>query len=319
MPLYISMDSPLLSVAAKGINGASKAKYDPTKSETAHQVGKSEVSSSTHITSVNYQEMVSVAGVEVLNQTVQVMTSAPRGKTLEEVYQSDVPWAGTFGLGRSDSGSSNSTPSYLENLIRMNAIDRHVCGISITNEGGFLDFGFLDRRAYTGDVLWVEVDSEYMENYWTIQMDGVGLNSALIPNTGGRIQFSPEHRFSFISKSLGERWFANISHDVDPTLNVYTLPCELKNTDTIGFAVNGRIFSVPILTLVLSASPLNSSMCLTAIRRVDDSQFLDDKLIVMGAIQMRSYYTILSYEKEHQGLALGLAQASGVRLGGNPN
>ncbi|SCZ88548.1 BZ3500_MvSof-1268-A1-R1_Chr10-2g02996 [Microbotryum saponariae] len=343
VPLFISMGSPLSTVADKSIKSISKARYDPSKSSTARKMSKAQVDPNSealhpfggvkdqvelisqicscctaNVTVITYKDKVSIAGFEVPDQTFTVMTSTPDGYYLEDIYASgDVPWAGTLGLGRT--GKRTPSLSFLENLIRSRIIHQAVCGISITVNGGALDFGFVDSRSYKGQIEWSPVDTDYMESYWTIKTGGWSLNGKVVAGTAGRLQFTPENTYTFISKKLGKQIFAGIKHQVDPETQRYLLPCKSKETDTIGFLIHQRMFSVPIPDLILFASKSNPGMCHTALLQVKSEGLLDDYTIAIGAILMRSFYTILSYERVHGGLALGLAQSSIEPSGGDPS
>ncbi|SGY25550.1 BQ5605_C018g08639 [Microbotryum silenes-dioicae] len=316
VPLFLSMGSSLSSVADQNIKSDAKTRYNPSKSLTARNMTKAQVDPNTGVTFITYKDKISIGGFEVSDQTFAVMTSTPNGDPLEGVYDSPVPWAGALALGRASKGTPSL--SFLENLIRSKVIDNAVCGISLTVEGGALFFGGLDSHSFKGNIVWSPVETHYMEGFWTIKTGGWGWKGKVANGTAGLLQFAPENTYTYIPAILGNKLFAGIKNHVDSKTQRYLLPCNSNASDTIGFFIHNRMFPVPIPDLILFPSDSDPTMCHTALLQVTNNHILDDYTVVMGALHMRSFYTILSYEKEHGGPAIGLAESSIKVMGGDP-
>ncbi|KUI73844.1 Endothiapepsin [Cytospora mali] len=153
---------------------------------------------------VVYTDKVAIGGVTVTSQAVEC------AKTVSSSFTEESAMDGLVGLGFN---SLNTVSPESQNTFWYNALDNLdepvFCANLKHDEAGTYDFGFIDSSAYTGDLTYVDVDTD--PGYWTFTSSGyqVGDNDFVddsitgIADTGTTLLYLPS--------SVNKAYYAKVS------------------------------------------------------------------------------------------------------------
>ncbi|KAJ4286631.1 hypothetical protein N0V88_007921 [Collariella sp. IMI 366227] len=220
-----------------------QAVYNPNASSTAQklqgyswQISYGDGSSSSGDV---YTDKVTVGGLVVSSQAVEV------AKKVSSEFSSDENNDGLLGLGFSSINTVEpvSQKTFFDNA--MAGLDAPVFTADLkAHTAGRYNFGYIDSKAYTGDIAYVPVDTT--QGYWTFSASGYAVGSGSFQSTTIKGIADTGTSLLLLPSSVVSAYYGQISGArYDSTQGGYTFPCS-SSMPTLAFGVGDKNVSITI-------------------------------------------------------------------------
>ena len=181
------------------------------------------------------------------------------------------------------------------------------------NAAGSYDFGYIDKKKYTGDIKYFPVKTA--DAYWGVTSDSYGVAGSTtqkkirsIVDTGTTLNLMPEDVLSAYYKQV--KGAKN-----DSNAGGYVFPCDAKLPDfTIGFGADGdaQSFTAVIAGKYLNYGPVqpgDTSTCFGGMQAMAPDEKLD---AIYGDVFLKPVFTVFE-AKTNDAARVGFAMKPGER------
>ncbi|KAJ7733727.1 aspartic peptidase domain-containing protein [Mycena maculata] len=275
--------------------------FEDTESTTCKNSGNSFSVSygSGDVSGMLIQDVVSIAGLKVQNQyfgAVSEVSDDFRG----------LPNDGLLGMAFGTIAQCGE-PTFFENLMENGMLPAPMFSVHLARNqesGSEVCFGCLDNTKTLGPVNWVPVLSK---TYWSISMDGIGINGTLMPtnlvaaysltfskiiDTGTTLIYLPDEVACAFYDMIPDS-----KHAPEYGPEFFTFPCSA--TLNIQFSFGGRSFVINLLDFNLGSTTPNSPDCVGGILSLGSDGFPDNLAIIVMFVKFVfdiTRYTTFDYD-----------------------
>ena len=209
---------------------------------------------------------------------------------------------GIFGLGW-QSISVDSVEPPVQQMVRLGLI-QPIFSFYLGKESGqvgSLMLGGYESSQYSGDISWVDLNSE---TYWQVPFGGVHYNGQLITSTkraildtGTSLLAGPKEDVQPILTAIG-------ATQVMPWVQEYKVDCsQIDSLPDLTFDLGNKHFTISGKDYILEMSSQGKQTCLVGIMPFEMPEG-KEPLWIMGDVFLRKYYSIFDIENKRVGLAL---------------
>ncbi|RDL41713.1 uncharacterized protein BP5553_01692 [Venustampulla echinocandica] len=252
---------------------------------------------------------VSIGGAVVESQAVEIATNV-------SASFSNLESDGIVGLGFTNGNTvvPNQQKTFFDNIA--GDLENPVLGVSLRHDGpGHFNFGFLDKRWYTGKIWYADIDT--IDGWWAFNATGYGIgrhfNSTVTPaimDTGTSLMV--------MSDDIVVPYYSQVAGATNGTSG-YVFPCESKLPSFTLRIGSGGIFTVPaeymnfglasaVNTTVLASRgdgtpPSNSTdnSCYGSLQSSQTSG--EDSLNILGDVFLKSTFVVFDMRGPKVGIA----------------
>ncbi|GJJ70345.1 hypothetical protein EMPS_02694 [Entomortierella parvispora] len=244
-------------------------------------------------------DMVNVGGISV-RQTIGLATQ-------ESAAFSTSPEDGLFGLAFAQIESVAGVTTFMDNAIATGALAQPVVSVFLPSVrrnggvGGQYLFGGIDSSKYTGDLTYINVDTQ---GWWQIPMDDVlvngkslGFNQEGIVDTGTTLVLLSDDAAAAVHKQIP----GAVYHPAQgQNAAYYSVPCS-STTGNVGFSLGGTVFNVPMADVAWN--PLNDGTgnCYSGIQ--GGMNWADGNPWILGDIFIKNNYCVFDKGQARIGIA----------------
>ncbi|ROW08629.1 hypothetical protein VPNG_06247 [Cytospora leucostoma] len=277
--------------ASADVDGQST--YNPSDSSTASKLSgyswEIEYGDGSSSSGIVYTDVVEIAGVTVTSQAVEAAETVSSSFTEESAVD------GLVGLGFN---SLNSVSPVAQSTFWYNALDSLDSPVFSANlkhnEAGTFDFGFINESAYTGDLTYVDVDTD--PGYWTFTSSGYQVGSGDfvsssidgIADTGTTLLYLPD--------SINSAYYADVSgSSYSETEGGWIFSCSADLPD-FTFGVGSATITIP--SDYLNYGTVEGDTCFGGLQPSDDLG-----LNIFGDVALKAAYVVFNGETPSLGWA----------------
>ena len=209
------------------------------------------------------------------------------------------PMDGILGLGRPTSSNMDS-PSVMQVVAAAKLLPQNVFGVSLQRNSdgstdGELSFGAPDTTKYTGDLLYIDTDSN--GSLWEIPIGDTSVNGMNCHFTGKRGIIDSGTSFMLLPPNDAKTLHDRISNSMQAG-DGFQVPC--SSSMPIQIIISNTTYNVSSKDYI--GSPLNDgSMCSSNI--IARQTFGPDQWL-LGDVFLKNVYTVFDYDKNRIGEAI---------------
>ncbi|KAJ3966840.1 acid protease [Lentinula raphanica] len=272
---------------------SSKSEYDANSSSTSQiETGTFSIQygDGSSVSGPIYTDTVSVAGVNVQNQTFSAVTN------LSSLFASD-PVDGVFGLGFPSISNLQANPFFI-NAVQHHAISAQEFSFYIATNNSELYIGGTNPEFYDGPIEYHAVDKS--NGFWQVKHASISVGERIaysdfdtIIDSGTTIMYGPPDMVKAIyDKVEGAEVF-------DSDEGFYSFPCD--NVPEISFTWGGECFTISSENFNLGQTSANASTCAGALAAKDLG--LGNTTMLLGDSWMKNAYHVFSLDRNAVGFA----------------
>ncbi|KAK0241872.1 aspartic peptidase domain-containing protein [Armillaria nabsnona] len=248
-------------------------------------------------------ETVTLAGVAVQNQTFGAVS-----RTTDDFNY--FPNDGLLGMAFGSIARCKQ-PTLFENMMTAGLVEARMFSVHLTRKrekGSELCLGCWDATKAREKPLYIAVKSE---TYWTVFMDAVivGKQQKSLASLKLNAVIDTGTTLIYASRLVTEQLYMMIpgsSPADDVGQGMYKYPCDSEVN--IALVFDGHKFSIDPRDFVLGKIDVNSSYCVGGVLSHDGSG-LDANLVIVGALFLKSYYTMFDYGPRSGKARIGFAKS----------
>jgi hypothetical protein len=243
--------------------------------------------------------MVSVAGITV-RQTIGLSTQ-------ESASFGSGPEDGLFGLAFNTIESVKGVQTFMDNAIAGGLLAQPVVSVFLPSVrrnggvGGQYLFGGIDATKYTGDLTYINVDTQ---GWWQIKMDDVlfngqslGFNQEGIVDTGTTLVLLSDDAAAAVHNQIPGA-VLNPANGSNPAF--YSVPCS-ATVGNVGFSLGGTVFNVPMADVAFEDLGDGSGNCYSGIQ--GGMNWADGNPWILGDTFIKNNYCVFDKGQARIGIA----------------
>ncbi|KIJ64704.1 hypothetical protein HYDPIDRAFT_89851 [Hydnomerulius pinastri MD-312] len=265
--------------------------YDPSKSSTSKDVGKTfsvHYGDGSSVDGEQYSDTVSIAGLKATKQTLGAATQYSTG-----FASNRFPPDGLMGMGFQSISEYHADPVF-QSLVAQGQTKAPVFAFKLAYTGAELFVGGVNPKMYKGDFTYAKVTRE---GYWEVAMDAVIGNGKKvlahidsIIDTGTTLIVVPKADAAAFYKAVG-------AQDASATVGdgYYSFPCDAVPKVSLSFG--GKAF--PISEETLNLGRVSGNTCVGGIVGAD----MGAGFWIVGDIFLRNVYTVFDVASSRVGFA----------------
>ncbi|KAL2259309.1 hypothetical protein VTK26DRAFT_7063 [Humicola hyalothermophila] len=271
--------------------------YDPKKSSTSQklegytwQISYGDGSSSSGEV---YMDKVNVGGLTVASQAVEV------AKKVSDEFTSDPNNDGLLGLGFSNINTVEpvAQSTFFDNA--MSSLDAPLFTADLkSGKPGHYNFGYIDSKAYTGNITYVPVDNS--EGFWAWTSPGYAIGSGQFKSSTFKGITDTGTSLFLLPSSVVSAYYAQVSGAKYDTSNAgYTVPCSGEVPDfKFGVGNNGATITVPGEYIRYAPTGASGRTCFGGIQVNSDIGFS-----IFGDVALKAAFVVFDSGNQRLGWA----------------
>ncbi|KAI0484252.1 secreted aspartic proteinase precursor [Xylariaceae sp. FL0804] len=297
-----SSDTWVFSTDTDKSEVAGQTLYNPAKSSTASVIPNCTWSimygDFSDSSGICYKDSFALGGLSIPNMTIE------SAQTVSEQFSASNQSSGLVGLGW-PAITQTSPPQKCLIQFLPDVLSQPIFTVDFRhNSTGSMNFGYIDKSLYQGNVSYVAVDNS--EGFWTVQNSGFGIGgqdlaysydtpASVYVDTGSTLLFAPE--------SAVDTYFDSVpSASFDEDQQGYVVSCDADLPDFLwvlndndGGEIQG---SVPGPYLIYAH--VNDTSCYAGLQSLDDIEGPDG---IFGDMFLKSGFAVFDIDGQRFGMA----------------
>jgi len=278
--------------------GGSRTRYNSTASESCEEMNDAkwliEYGDGSGASGHVVKDTVSIGGLSVQAQAVQVADKVHDSFTKQQNVD------GLVGLGFH---SINTVTPKKQKTFFENVNEEHSAGVFTADlqhdAPGTYTFGVINKTAYTGDIVYTDVDPS--NGMWTFTSTGFIVGDGELNKTSTKAIADTGTSLIWLPDEINQAYYSQVKGSkIDKTAGGYVFPCDTKLPD-FTFYIGKTGVTVPgaYMNFAPLAGPTaGSSQCFGGLQSSSDSD-----LNIIGDIALKAAYVVFDAEKTRIGFA----------------
>jgi Eukaryotic aspartyl protease len=241
-----------------------------------------------------FLDKVTIGELTVPKQAVEAAT------TMSSSFTRGGSMDGLIGLasGKLNTIKPKGQPTWFENIrgqlaqpVFTSALKRHAAGA--------FDFGFIDRKKYSGDIAWVPVKGA--KGFWDFSINGYAVDKGPTINTEASAIIDTGSSLWYAAPDMVNAYWNKSGGTYSQVQGGFTFPCSSKLLD-IAVVIGGKKFTIAGQNM--NYQTLSPATCFGGLQRNTGMPFS-----IYGDVFLKSLYVIFE-QKPGAPQRLGFAQAT---------
>jgi hypothetical protein len=289
--------------------GGSRTRYNSTASKSCKEMSDAkwliEYGDGSGASGHVVKDTVSIGGLSVQSQAVQVADK------VHDSFAQQQNVDGLLGLGFS---SINTVAPKKQKTFFENAKDDHGAGVFTADlqhdAPGTYTFGIINKTAYTGDVVYTDIDPS--NGMWTFKSTGFAVGDGELNKTSITTIADTGTSLIWLPDDINKAYYSQVEGaKVDKTAGGYVFPCDAKLPD-FTFIIGDSNTGVTVPGAYMNFAPLEgpkpsgkrsdeSSQSGTCFGGLQSSS--DSGLNIIGGVALKAAFVVFDAEKRRIGFA----------------